>query len=63
MKIAKLFQKNIIFMCCDIQTGFIKNMFKSDMLLYSAKQLTKASKILETPIFVTEQYPKVLFII
>jgi hypothetical protein len=54
-KIGKLFQKNALFLCCDIQTKFMGLIHKADSVTFVGKQLSQAAKIFECPVFVTEQ--------
>eukprot|EP01080_Neovahlkampfia_damariscottae_P001798 gene1798-940_t len=57
-KFGRLVKDNVAFFACDIQKNFMKIMPQAESVIFVGKQLTKASRILNTPIFITEQYPK-----
>ena len=51
-------QRTALFVC-DIQEKFEKSIELFDMVVSNVERMVKASNILEIPIVITEQYPKV----
>jgi nicotinamidase-related amidase len=53
-----LSQENTILVLIDIQEKLLKVMWKKEELVLSLSKLTRAFKIMEIPILLTEQYPE-----
>ena len=51
-------QNESIILIIDIQEKLLKSVFNRDLVERKSKMLVEAAKILDVPIFVTEQYPQ-----
>ncbi|KAI9292131.1 isochorismatase domain-containing protein 1-like protein [Neoconidiobolus thromboides FSU 785] len=58
--LAKINPKTSAFLVCDIQERFRSTIFGYQGVINTAKKLVSAAEILESPVIVTEQYPKAL---
>ena len=59
-KHAKISKLNTAFFLCDIQERFRKLITNMDSVIHVGSVMTRASQVLNVPLFVTEQYPKAL---
>jgi hypothetical protein len=59
-RFGKLLQSDCVFFSCDIQTNFMKLMHNVETVQHVGKQMAKASKILNIPLIITEQYPSIV---
>ncbi|KAL6730105.1 hypothetical protein Aduo_001101 [Ancylostoma duodenale] len=56
--ISRLTPKNSVLFVCDLQEKFSKTIQFFPEIVKTSKRMVDAAKILDIPIFVTEQYPK-----
>lgn len=57
--VGRLFTEQVLLFNCDIQTGFMKHLYKGDHIVNTARQMVQTAAVMNIPILVTEQNVKV----
>ncbi|KAL4429723.1 hypothetical protein ABPG74_001409 [Tetrahymena malaccensis] len=58
-RLGRLLKEQTMLFNCDIQTGFMKHLYKGEHIVNTARQMVQTAGVMNLPILVTEQNVKV----